>query len=46
MVVGASSGLGLTLARWAVEVNGGAIAVASDVGRGCEFRVVLPRTGD
>ncbi len=35
-------GLGLAIARWAVEVNGGRIELASDDGNGSLFRVVLP----
>jgi heavy metal sensor kinase len=35
-------GLGLAIARWAIEANGGHIELASDGGRGSLFRVVLP----
>jgi heavy metal sensor kinase len=35
-------GLGLAIARWAVEANGGQIELASDQSRGSLFRVVLP----
>jgi heavy metal sensor kinase len=35
-------GLGLAIARWAVEANGGQIEVASDGMRGSVFRVLLP----
>jgi heavy metal sensor kinase len=35
-------GLGLAIARWAIEANGGQIELASDQGRGSLFRVVLP----
>jgi heavy metal sensor kinase len=35
-------GLGLAIARWAVEANGGRIDVGSDEGRGAVFRIVLP----
>jgi len=35
------SGLGLSIARWIVDVHGGTIAVKSHVGAGSEFRVSL-----
>lgn len=35
-------GLGLAIARWAVEANGGRIELESDEGRGTLFRIVLP----
>jgi len=38
------TGLGLTIARWAVEANGGRIELESLEGRGTLFRVVLPRS--
>jgi heavy metal sensor kinase len=38
------AGLGLAIARWAVEANGGRIDVESDVGEGTLFRIVLPRS--
>ena len=38
------AGLGLAIARWAVEANGGSIEVESDEGQGARFRIVLPRS--
>lgn len=35
-------GLGLAIARWAVEANGGQIELASDVTDGSLFRIILP----
>jgi signal transduction histidine kinase len=35
-------GLGLAIARWAIEANGGRIELVSNEGRGSLFRVVLP----
>jgi heavy metal sensor kinase len=35
-------GLGLAIARWAIEANGGLIELVSDGGRGSLFRVLLP----
>jgi heavy metal sensor kinase len=35
-------GLGLAIARWAIEANGGQIELASDGGKGSSFRVLLP----
>jgi heavy metal sensor kinase len=37
------AGLGLAIARWAVEVNGGCIAVESGASGGSVFRISLPR---
>jgi signal transduction histidine kinase len=36
------AGLGLAIARWAVEINGGRIELESEEGRGSMFRIVLP----
>jgi heavy metal sensor kinase len=36
------AGLGLAIARWAVEVNGGRISVDDTRSRGAAFRIVLP----
>lgn len=37
------AGLGLSIVKWAVEVNGGSISVESKLGRGSIFRAVFPR---
>jgi signal transduction histidine kinase len=39
------SGLGLAIARSIVEMHGGFIEVASILGEGAVFRVILPRQG-
>ena len=39
---GGGAGLGLAIAKWAVELNGGRIMVADHPGPGAEFRIVLP----
>ena len=39
-------GLGLAIARWAVEANGGQIELASDMTDGSLFRVVLAASND
>lgn len=36
------SGLGLSIAKWAVEAHGGSIALASAPDQGCTFRIGLP----
>ena len=36
------SGLGLSIARWAVEAHGGGIELLSEIGKGCTFRITLP----
>jgi signal transduction histidine kinase len=38
-----STGLGLAIARRIVEGHGGKLTVESQVGRGSEFQLVLPR---
>lgn len=37
------AGLGLSIARWAVTAHGGTIELESDIGRGCRFRLIIPR---
>lgn len=37
------AGLGLAIARWAVEANGGSIEVKSELRRGSTFRIIVPR---
>jgi heavy metal sensor kinase len=39
-------GLGLAIARWAIEANGGRIQLASDRGSGSVFQVLLPRANN
>lgn len=37
------AGLGLSIAKWAVEANRGTIAIHSEASGGCTFRISLPR---
>jgi heavy metal sensor kinase len=37
------AGLGLAIAKWAVEANGGSIGLVSATCQGCTFRITLPR---
>lgn len=39
------AGLGLAIARWAIEANGGRIEIASQEGRGSAFCIMLPSIG-
>ncbi|MDR0504965.1 MAG: HAMP domain-containing histidine kinase [Bifidobacteriaceae bacterium] len=41
----ASTGLGLAIARWAVELHNGQITVADHPGPGCTMRITLPTRG-
>ena len=41
---GGGAGLGLAIAKWAVEIHDGKIAVNGKPGGGSEFRIVLPFT--
>jgi signal transduction histidine kinase len=36
------AGLGLSIAKWAVEAHGGSIGLNSEPNRGCTFRISLP----
>ena len=38
------AGIGLSIARAIVEAHGGTIHAASELGKGSEFRIVLPRS--
>ncbi len=38
------AGLGLAIARWGVETNGGRIELETESGRGSTFRLILPRS--
>jgi signal transduction histidine kinase len=37
------AGLGLAIARWAIERQGGQVELESELGRGSLFRIVMPR---
>ena len=37
------AGLGLSIAKWAVEAHGGAVSLESELNKGCTFRIILPR---
>ncbi|HTW24866.1 MAG TPA: ATP-binding protein [Candidatus Baltobacteraceae bacterium] len=43
--VNTGSGLGLSVARWAVQANDGEIGVTSTLGTGCNFWIRLPAVG-
>lgn len=37
------AGLGLSIVKWAIEINGGSIEVESELGQGSVFRVLFPK---
>jgi len=39
------AGLGLAIAKWAVEAHGGSLTLESNVGTGSTFRISLPAAG-
>jgi signal transduction histidine kinase len=39
----AGAGLGLSIAKWAVEAAGGQLKLQQSSGPGCTFRITLPR---
>ncbi|MCZ2149827.1 MAG: HAMP domain-containing protein [Bryobacterales bacterium] len=39
------AGLGLSIAKWAVEAHGGTITLNSEPNKGCLFRITLPAVG-
>jgi signal transduction histidine kinase len=36
------AGLGLSIAKWAVEAHGGSVTLESELNKGCSFRIALP----
>lgn len=36
-------GLGLSIAKWAIEAHGGTVSLQSELNSGCTFRITLPR---